>query len=560
MKLKKASKILSLALSATLLLSTVAACGDEVPTGGVVDNSVALPAKLDYSGSTKDFSYFAYSSLYDGTFTEGDTVYETGLDFINEYYIQEFYDSGCGTLMPQTTALGVSAEAYPTSTLKKVLDIAEKLGKYKSVVITDNSIYSPFNNAESTFPAPTTLEANREEDKNWQQVTLYGDDYSWQYENEEALVDFLVERMSTYCYHPAFEGVMLPDEPDGYHLNAYGQLYRAVRKAAEELGLEDMTINANLFPHSPKFQNVRFPAVETDFVDTNYPGHNLTEAEVGDQMGHEQVRRYYERFLETSGADELQFDVYPIDDYGIYQVYFLNLQIAAQVAKEHDAKIIVVSQTMTMNGTRRMSFEDLSYMNNAIMGFGGKNIGYFTYFTHEDSGGDIFDDMGSMVTRFGDKTDIYYRVQRINAQSRAIAPVILNFDYVTNAYYVTDTESNPISFRSDQMELPMSYLGTASLSPFTKLKKVKLNREMGIVTELYDDEKGNYMYMVMNTIDTQYFGVKSYETFDLTFASEYDHAWVYYNGHFNVYKLDKNHGLRLSVNPGEAHFVIPFKA
>ncbi len=561
MKMKKASKILSLVLCATLLLSTVAACkGGEVPTGGVVDNSVVLPENLDYSDSDKKFEYVAYSSLYDGKFVEGDATYETGLDFINEYYIKEFFDSGCELMLPQTSALGVSAESWEGSNLKKTMDIAHKLGKDKSIVVTDNTINAPWSNARGQFPAPSTVEEAAEMDKDWENITAIGNDYSWQFEDEAALDAYIMERLSVYANHPAFGGILMPDEPYAYHLNVIGEIYRSLRRVQKTLGLEDMKIYSNLFPNSPRFQAARFPAVEEDFLETNYPGQTFTAEERAAQMGHESARRYYERFMEVTGAKELMFDIYPVDDYGIYQVYFLNLQMAAQVAKEYGAKILVVSQTMTMNGTRRMSDEDLAYMNNAIMGFGATNIGYFTYFTHEDSGGDIFDDMGSMVTRFGDKTDIYYRVQRINAQSQRFAPVILNFDYVTNAYYLAGTDANPISFKADQMHLPMSYLGSDKLVPFTKLKDVKLDKEMGIVTELYDDEKGNYMYMAMNTIDSGELGVRAYETFTLTFADEYDHAWVYYDGCFNIYKLDKNHSLNVSINPGEAQFVIPFKA
>ncbi len=534
--MRKKSKIISLITSTVLLLSTFVGCGGQ--------DNVSLPDRLDYSNSDKQFNYFAYSSLYDGTYSLGSTEYDTGKEYVNEYYVSEYYDSGMKWILPQTTAvMGAGArENFETSKLKRVLDMAHNLGYDKSVIITDNGIYKPYEDAKTNMKSET----------DWEKITLFGKE-GWQFENEAALDEYIeTECLSYYYRHPAFAGVFLPDEPQAKYLKVYGQLYRSVRRVQKKLGLAEMEINANLYPYFPNLVASSYPAVEESF----HPDK--------EQRDHESYRRYVERFLEESGADTLQIDIYPLNDSGVYRMYVLNLQIAAQVAKEHEAKIIVVSQAMTMNCTRILSYEDLCYLNNILMGFGCNNIGYFTYYTHDDSidsdGNitEVFDDNGSMVTRFGEKTDLYYHVQRVNNQSQKFAPVILNYDYQTSKLYMVSTEEQPMSHYSDHMIMADGYIGKTAFADFKKLKAFTVNKEMAIVTELYDDEKDNYMYMVMNSVDAQERGSTSFETATLTFDGEYDYAWVYHDGEYTIEKLDKTHSLTVKMAAGEAHYVMPF--
>ncbi len=537
MKKRKIGKILSLALSALLLFSTVAGAG-------CGEDEVALPSQLDYSNSTKQFNFYAYSSMSDGSYIYNNQTYDTGERYLNEYRLHEYFDTGMKMHMPQVTALAPSAEKWETSDLKKLMDMAHELGYDNSVIITDNWLYSPYTNSRSN------IKSDDPED-----YTVFGNQ-SWQYADEAALDAYVEARIRMYGSHPAFAGVMLNDEPQAKGMKVVGQMYASVRRVEKKLraegffdeGLEELYINANLLPYFPNLVASAYPVVEEDF----HPDK--------EQRDHEAFRRYLDLFMKHAGPDKkyLQMDIYPLNnDSNVYRTYIINLQIAGEVARRYDSKLVVVSQTMTMNTTRILEYRDLNYLNNILMGFGCDNIGYFTYYTHDDSESELFDDNGSMLTRFGERTHMYYDMQKITRKGQVVAPVIRNFDYQTSQLYMSQDAA--ISAPDQHMTMAQDYAGKTDFPSFKKLKSVHLDKEMAIVTELYDDEKDNYMYMAFNSVDPMYTGSKTYETITMTFASGYTHAWVYYDGEFSIQKL-KDSKISVKLKPGEAKYLIPFKA
>ncbi len=541
--MKKITKILSLILSATLLISTVAACKKDNKEGNSVVADMALPSNLDYSQSDKKFRYFGYSALNEGQFTTADDTYNLGYSFLNEYYISEYFDTGMDMLLAQSAApMGgsiVSQETYESSDLKKTLDIAHELGHDNSVVITDNYLYQPYHSALSYANAQKLTKA--------EDITLFGD-LDWQFASEEELDAYMMQTIKYYYQEPAFGGLMVMDEPPAKMLQVVGQWYKALRRIQAKLGIEEMEINANLLPYYPGLVAASFPEVEESF-------HSDKE-----QRDHEAYRRYLDDFLKYSDAKNLQIDIYPMIDTGVYRMYVLNLQIAAETAKKYGSKIVIVNQTTTYNNTRIMSYEDLQYVNNIVMGFGAENIGYYTFFTADGSESYNFNDWGSMMTHFGEKTDVYYRVQKLIAEGQKLAPVILNYDYVTSKTYTVNTPSSPLTTYSDHMMKAEKYEGNKNFAEFTKLKDFSVNKEMAVVTELYDDEKENYMYMVMNTSDPMFKGSTTYETATATFSEEYTHVWVYFKGEYTVWTLDQNHAFTMKMHPSEAYYIMPFKA
>ena len=98
---------------------------------------------------------------------------------------------------------------------------------------------------------------------------------------------------------------------------------------------------------------------------------------------------------------------------------------------------------------------------------------------------------------------------------------------------------------------------TIETPSFVALKNVNINKEVALVTELYDDEKQNYMYMVQNVVDSTKKGSKAYQTTVLTFDKAYKYAAVYVKGERTLVKLDKG-TLTLKQKPGEATYVMPY--
>ncbi len=544
--MKNFNRFLSFLMTIIMLVSLVGCAGNN---GGNTDNTppdanenltedtentqpLVIPEKVNYLDSGKSFDFFSYRSVSNGTYKLYDRPYDVGESYITKEYIKQYFESGLKFLCPQAMAPANSeARPFVGSDLEKVMNICHELGYDKSVVLTDNQIYTPYYRAI----------ANCSTETDWSKITCIGN-AEWQWKSEEELDAFMEQQLKNYCYHPAFQGVFMPDEPKAQYMKVIGETYKSLRRVQKKLGIEEMFININLFPYYTNLCKSAYPSVEADF--------SLSEV----QRQHEGYRRYIKSYFEETGADYVQADVYPMNEKFIYRLYVLNLQIMAEVAKEYDAKIIIVTQSHYNVGQRPTSYESLKYMNNLTFGFGGSNIGYYSYFTLDDSGNYNHFDNGSMVSRFGDKTPVYDMVKDLNVEAQKLAPTILNFKYKTSATYL----KNDATTFLDHMSYANKYIGKNDLEPFTKLKQFDFDKEMAIVTELYDAEKDNYMYMAFNSIDPLNKGTTVYQTSKLTFSEEYNKALVFYNGEYSIIDLEQDHSLTVKTHPGEAQFIIPF--
>ena len=250
----------------------------------------------------------------------------------------------------------------------------------------------------------------------------------------------------------------------------------------------------------------------------------------------------------------MQFDDYPLRDGSVLRVYFPEMQIAAEVAKERNIDYYMVTQSFatTNNGAvlhRQVSEKGAEWLNNTLLAFGVSQISYYTYWAKQDNAASHFNEAnGAFISRFGEKTDLYYTYQKLMAQNQAFAPVKLNFRYLGSRFYT----KKPTNFMTDSYMAWMDNDDT-----FVCITDVSVNKECVLVTESYDEGQGYYMYCVMNTVDTIHKGSKAYQTAVLTFKEGYTHAAVYRNGAFvGVEKLD---GGKLTVKnaAGEAAYVIP---
>ena len=93
-----------------------------------------------------------------------------------------------------------------------------------------------------------------------------------------------------------------------------------------------------------------------------------------------------------------------------------------------------------------------------------------------------------------------------------------------------------------------------------RITDVQIDKECALVTELYDINTRNYMYMVMNIIDPQHRGSKGYQTTTVTFDKRYTHVLMFKNAinEPTIVELDKNKQLVVEQRAGEAVYVIPY--
>ena len=484
----------------------------------------------DYSDSKLQFDFYGYSSASNGEWSIDGTKYTAGEDFRTVERIKEYKDAGMSIYFPQHQGAMREGVDFETSDAKKALDDALEAGIDK-VILNDLRIQS--------LSKPAKDKANG----------LIGEDK--QFESEEALDAKIAEWMAPYRDHEAFYGIMLGDEPFYYHTENYGQIYRAVKRVCPEA-----FIQYNLNPITAGTGTQKVDGKEMRNIDVRFPA--LVEGDEGygaplnsDEELIARYKKYIRGFMDATGAKYIQYDQYPMrSSEKLDEYYFLGLQVVAELVKEYDAEFLFVTQTygQTDGVTPRMlSQEDLYWLNNGLVGFGIKQISYFTYWTKSDNNTEHFIDGNSFITWYGERTNIYYWMKQIMAEEQKLAPTILNFEYQTSKIFMTQ----PTTFNSSYA------MRTIETADFKVLKDVNVNKEVALVTELYDEATGNYMYMVQNIVDTIHKGSKAFQTTTVTFDQQYTHAVVFVKGEKTVKKLD-NGTLTLKHKPGEATYIMPF--
>lgn len=520
--MKNIKRITSCILSALLTLGAVA-CQKPTEDDVLTEKELAaITDKIpDYSSNNKQFEFYGYASLKDGTWQEGALTYFSGEDFRNIERVKEYKDAGMTILMPQATAGIVASKGetvdFENSKAKEVLDMAAEVGI--KMIVTDYRLYG-FTGTES--------------------IVGEGKEFATEAELDEAIR----WHMEPYVNHPAFYGVQLLDEPHYATFTSQGEVYKSIKRC-----YPDAFVQMNLLPPLTNIEmgeGKQFPMPDSEsvqaFIDAGYSpmcAETLAAFEL-----------YLTMFLDATGSDYIMYDQYPFWSESM-TTYIAGLQVAANVAKTRGVELHFVAETFTTdkgNNTRIMSDADLRWINNMLLGFSTKQIAYFTYFTRNPDGSIIFVDGGSFITNLGQKTDIYYNMQKILAENKAFASTILSFEYQASATYI-----QPLSMYSS------THVSVCAKGTFAKVDNFESDKESSLLTELYDNANNRHMYMIQNIIDPAYKASTTYQTNTLTFNENYTYAVVWQNAKRTIVKL-KDNQYTVSLQPGEAVYVIPFNA
>jgi hypothetical protein len=544
--------IASLIIGASLL--SLVGCG-----GGGNSQTVTIPDGPDYSKYTDTFNFNGYSSLKNGQVMKDGMIYDLGRTFVTKETMAEYKECGMTVLLCNTAAQFNGID-NPDKAWLQVLDWGAELGL--KIIVRDVGIWFL---GQGTTP-------------------IVGE--NCQFATEAELDEYVYENyLKLYFKHPAYYGVVMTDEPRTAIVTggAYGALYKSIMRVSEKHGV-DTYILANMIgmnyygaysSHNPDQMHPEISREEycsiVGITSKDENGNELSDEDfykrledaVAALKGKKQesvqfeimARRYAKRiddFFEVTGADHYTYDNYPLYNTGPMEKMLLEFQVVAEGAKRHNADVHFVSQAMTYrpkgsNNDRILSDEDLRYLNNFALAFAYDDISYFTYFCYGDDAGGTALNGGSFLTIYGQKTDIWYYMQKIFAENQRFAPTIKQFDYQASHIY-----------KGAVVNYPATYLSVAkNWGTLTKVKNVTVNKEHVIVNELYDDENNNYMYVVMNVVDSLHRGSKSYQTTTVTFDEQYNYALIWRNGSSEKVALD-NHTLTIKNAAGEAAFVIPY--
>ncbi len=487
---------------------------------------------VDYSDEVASFDAYAYSGPNDGQWKlDGKNQVANPTDYRTLEQLTTYKNAGFNIYLAQDS-ITVDAATWETSADGKVImDRARDAGL--KVILTDSRIQD--------LSEPVTISGSTVKGEAWE---IGGE----RFKNLAALDSYIANCLSLYKDHPAFYGVMLGDEPSYHNAYCYGEVYKAIKRVAPEVYVQYNLLPLNNNTDSIKY---RYPNLAND--------NSISKTDIENAYV-----AYLEAFLDSMGVDYVQYDHYPMrssTSLGIFtapyivETYLRGLQIVAGLAKERDLAVKIVAQTCVMRTSgksssiylRQITENDARWLNNSLLGFGVKEINYFTYWTKQAnySTGEYYDDGGSFVKRDGTKTALYTFMQTIMKENQAFAGTIKNFDYMGSRLYT----GSSYKFGKDHLTwLDNSYT-------FHRITSVTTSTDATLVTELYDSNRYNYMYMLMNTIDPSE-GSTS-QTIKVTFDVGCTKAYVYQNGVRTSVALTNN-TYTVTLTAGQAVYVLPY--
>lgn len=466
--------------------------------------------KCSKSDKPLQFNLYAYAPPTDGTYTIDGEEFFTGQDFRTVERYKEYKDCGFNILFAQGS--GYYDEPFEGSELQMVMDRAYEAGIEK-IIFRDMELFYM-----SHQKSPIAGQGAR-------------------FKNEEELEAYVAARMKNYMNHPAFYGLQLIDEPSYLCFDAIGQLYKAIKKACPRA-----VVQCNLLPAVYGCRK-KYPPGDIDQNDLLYD-YRYTE--------------YLNMFLDKTGADYILFDIYPLrgDGAGISSQFVRCLQTAARICKERNVELRQVTQTFEMlKKNKYMTFRapegdaDMYWLLNMMMGFGTKEISYFTYFTKQTNRteGELFIDGGSIINRDGTQTQLYGILKRIHAEMQKFAPVLLNFRYNASTY-----------FMGKKVRQYAFYLDLAKKEELKYITSVTVDKESVFVSELIDDS-GQVMYMVLNIINPAWEnGEKTLENISVKFTDKFKKVTIYDRGEKSEIELDENNSISFKLKPGYAYYILPY--
>ena len=455
----------------------------------------------------REFPIYGYSPPPNGQWQIDDTVFTTE-DFRTVEKYKEYKDCGFNVLFLQFTA-PYRGDGWENSETKKAIDNATEAGIEK-VILVDTRIF----------------ELSLIEDG------IIGE--GKQFATEKDLDDFIRNCIKDYRHEKAFYGLQLRDEPFYPYLKTVGQLFRSIRRVDDGI-----FVHCNL---NPLHGSLTFSICEPK-------GDLITTYE-----------NYLSTFLEETGTDHLMMDTYPFfkspDKSKIGRYYFAGLECVARVCKKYGVEMHIVMQSFAMDIRGRhyhlMPTErEMQYQKIVLLAFGVKQYSYFTYWTKQmnRTNGEMFLDGKAMMTRDGKKTKTWYHVQKVNRELTYLAPMMFNFEYLANAFFVK------IPFCTSP-----TYLELTRNGKLTQLSGVETDREVVLVTESYDKKNKQYMHCVVNTTDIKRYTKKYGKEKQLTvlkFNEKYNVADVYHQNKWQTVALEDGK-LSINLSAGDGMIILPY--
>lgn len=253
----------------------------------------------------------------------------------------------------------------------------------------------------------------------------------------------------------------------------------------------------------------------------------------------EYVAHFCETVFGVIGQDRMiSVDFYPLyADGRIREDWLACYEVIAKYARQYGARFHFYVANTQHGPYRALDADNLHYMVNVAMTYGGNALGYFTYQNYEDDWGH------GLVEEDGvTPTDTYAYAQQVNTELLAWDHVFLDFSWESTMVLEGEGGGTNACFSGLQYAAEsIDVLQSASASEDTLIGRFtgKDGEAALMVTNFSDPEDGRT------------------DTVSLSFAGA-ERAVVYIDGVRQVCDAE-NGALTLSPAPGRAAFVIPFR-
>jgi len=213
--------------------------------------------------------------------------------------------------------------------------------------------------------------------------------YDWRGEvDETAMRQNIAALCGEVGQHPALYGYYLTDEP-------IASEFPKLAAAADAIRIYD--------PDAVPYINL-------------YPNYASSA-----QLGVESYEDYVRRYVEVCNPPYISYDNYCLmEGWTRYADYFANLATVREVALDSDIPFWNIVLCTGHYCYRIPSEDDLMFQMYTTLAYGGQGISYFIYHTARHANYRL-----GPVDEFGEVSDVYYSLRRVNRKLSNIAPVVL---------------------------------------------------------------------------------------------------------------------------------------
>ena len=353
------------------------------------------------------------------------------------------------------------------------------------------------------------------------------DDTIWQ------LLDMTDEEIAetdlfdAYKDSPAFKGHLVVDEPGAHQFDDLAALKQKYEK---------------MFPGKDFYVNL-YPT---------YAGAALWRTD--------SYFEYIDQYIEKVQPEFLSYDSYPLltDAYGttsLQEDYLFNKEIIATKTKEAGIPFWTFIQTIGFGlvNRRPQSKADIAFQVYTDLAYGAKGIQHFCYWQPltSDGNGTVFTE--AMISKDGQKTDIYEYAQAVNLEIQTFANAFLNFEWQGTTNYLNEegVRNSAFNMVNDSSVLAERLNKEYPTKESERIESVTNKEDLLIGSFL--DKNGYDGFMLVNSGDP----AKNLENAIEIRFNDASKAVVYANGERTVVELDGG-TYKATLQSGEGQFVIPF--